>query len=64
MIRLGGVVEQIGVRLGRMETEIDAVEAKIEELYRWVMPSQITRNLFFSPLTLLLSNCKMIIGAL
>lgn len=28
--RLEGVVEQIDVRLGRMETKIDAVEAKID----------------------------------
>ena len=40
--RLEGVVEQIGVRLGRMETKIDAVEAKIDGLYRWVVPLQIT----------------------
>ena len=42
MIRLEGVVEQIGVRLGRMETKIDAVETKIDRLYRWVVPLQIT----------------------
>ena len=40
--RLEGVVEQIGVRLGRMETKIDALEAKIDALYRWVVPLQIT----------------------
>ncbi len=40
--RLEGVVEQIGVRLGRLETKIDAVEAKIDGLYRWVVPLQIT----------------------
>ena len=40
--RLEGVVEQIGVRLGRMETKIDALEAKIDGLYRWVVPLQIT----------------------
>ena len=28
--RLEGVVEQINVRLGRMETKIDAVDAKID----------------------------------
>ena len=39
--RLEGVVEQIGVRLGRLETKIDAVEAKIDGLYRWVVPLQI-----------------------
>ena len=40
--RLEGGVEQIGVRLGRLETKIDAVEAKIDGLYRWVVPLQIT----------------------
>ena len=51
--RLEGVVEQIDVRLGRMETKIDAVEAKIDAnrtsleakidgLYRWLVPLQIT----------------------
>lgn len=40
--RLEGLVEQIGVRLGRLETKIDAVEAKIDGLYRWVVPLQIT----------------------
>ena len=40
--RLEGVVEQIGVRLGRMETKIDSLEAKIDGLYRWVVPLQIT----------------------
>lgn len=40
--RLEGVVEQIGVRLGRLETKIDAVAAKIDGLYRWVVPLQIT----------------------
>lgn len=39
---LEGLVEQIGVRLGRLETKIDAVEAKIDGLYRWVVPLQIT----------------------
>ena len=29
--RLEGVVEQIDVRLGRMETKIDAVDAKIDD---------------------------------
>lgn len=41
MARLEGVVEQIGVRLERLETKIDAVEAKIDGLYRWVVPLQI-----------------------
>ncbi len=51
--RLEGVVEQINVRLGRMETKIDTVEAKIDVnrmsleakidgLYRWMVPLQIT----------------------
>ena len=51
--RLEGVVEQINVRLGRMETKIDAVdanidanrlsmEAKVDRLYRWMVPLQIT----------------------
>lgn len=39
--RLEDLVEQIGVRLGRLETKIDAVEAKIDGLYRWVVPLQI-----------------------
>ena len=30
MARMEGVVEQIDVRLGRMETKIDAVDAKID----------------------------------
>ena len=42
MIRLEGVVKHIKVRLGRMETKIDALEAKIDGLYRWVVPLQIT----------------------
>ncbi len=47
------MVEQINVRLGRMETKIDAVdakidanrmslEAKVDRLYRWMVPLQIT----------------------
>ena len=47
IVRLQGVVEQIDLRLGRMETKIDAVdagidttrtslEARIDGLYRWV----------------------------
>lgn len=51
--RLEGLVEQINVRLGRMETKIDAVdakidanrmslEAKVDRLYRWMVPLQIT----------------------
>ena len=40
--QLEGVAEQIGIRLGRLETKIDAVEAKIDGLYRWVVPLQIT----------------------
>ena len=51
--RLKGVVEQIDARLGRMESKIDAVDAKIDAnrmslegkidaLYRWVVPLQVT----------------------
>ena len=55
--RLEGIVEQIDVRLGRIETKIDAtrteldgkinanrevLETKIDRLYRWVVPLQIT----------------------
>ena len=50
--RLEGVVEQIGVRLGRLETKIDAVEAKIDGLYRWVVPLQITTILAIAGLAL------------
>lgn len=52
MIRLEGVVEQIDVRLGRMETKIDGVEAKIDGLYRWVVPLQITTILAIAGLAL------------
>ncbi len=55
--RLEGIVEQIDVRLGRIEAKIDAtrgafdgkldatresLEAKLDRLYRWVVPLQIT----------------------
>ena len=55
--RLEGIVEQIDVRLGRVEAKIDAtrealdgkidatreaLEIKIDRLYRWVVPLQIT----------------------
>lgn len=51
--RLEGIVEQIDVRLGRIETKIDvtdakidatreALDGKIDRLYRWVIPLQIT----------------------
>ena len=50
MIRPEDVAEQIGVRLGRMETKIDAVETKIDRLYRWVVPLQITTILAISGL--------------
>ena len=55
--RLEGIVEQIDVRLGRVEAKIDAtraeldgkidatrevLETKIDRLYRWVVPLQIT----------------------
>ncbi len=51
--RLEGIVEQIDVRLGRIETKIDAndakidatrevLEGKIDRLYHWVIPLQIT----------------------
>ena len=44
--RLEGIIEQIDVRLGRVETKIDAtreaLDAKIDRLYRWVIPLQIT----------------------
>ena len=51
--RLEGIVEQIDVRLGRIETKLDANDAKIDatrealdgkidRLYRWVIPLQIT----------------------
>ena len=55
--RLEGIVEQIDVRLGRIEPKIDAtraeldgkidanresLETKIDRLYRWVVPLQIT----------------------
>lgn len=61
--RLEGVVEQIDVRLGRMETKIDAVdvkidanrmslEAKIDGLYRWVVPLQVTTVLAIAGLAI------------
>ncbi len=61
--RLEGVVEQIDVRLGRMETKIDAVdakidttrtslEAKIDGLYRWVVPLQVTTILAIAGLAI------------
>ena len=51
--RLEGIVEQIDGRLGRIETKLDANDAKIDatrealdgkidRLYRWVIPLQIT----------------------
>ena len=44
--RLEGIVEQINVRLGRIEIKIDAnreaLDGKIDRLYRWVIPLQIT----------------------
>ena len=51
--RLEGIVEQIDVRLGRIETKVDAnreavdatrevLDGKIDRLYRWVIPLQIT----------------------
>lgn len=51
--RLEGIVEQIDVRLGRIETKLDVtdgkidatrevLDAKIDRLYRWVIPLQIT----------------------
>ena len=51
--RLEGIVEQIDVRLGRIETKLDgtdgkidatreALDGKIDRLYRWVIPLQIT----------------------
>ncbi len=51
--RLEGIVEQIAVRLGRIETKLDAndakidatreaLDSKIDRLYRWVIPLQIT----------------------
>lgn len=43
--RLEGIVEQIDVRLGRVETKIDAnreaLEAKIDSLLRWVIALQV-----------------------
>ncbi len=61
--RLEGVVEQIDVRMGRMETKIDAVdakidanrmslEAKIDGLYRWVVPLQVTTVLAIAGLAI------------
>ena len=55
--RLEGIVEQINVRLGRIEIKIDtnretletkidanreSLETKIDRLYRWVIPLQLT----------------------
>lgn len=43
--RLEGIVEQIDVRLGRVEAKIDAnrevLEAKIDSLLRWVIALQV-----------------------
>ena len=63
MARMEGVVEQIDVRLGRMETKIDAVdanidanrmslEAKVDRLYRWMVPLQITTILAIAGLAI------------
>lgn len=63
MARLDGVAEQIDVRLGRMETKIDAVDAKIDDsrmslgakidrLYRWMVPLQITTILAIAGLAI------------
>ena len=43
--RLEGIVEQIDVRLGRVESKIDAnrtvLEGKIDSLLRWVIALQV-----------------------
>ena len=43
--RLEGIVEQIDIRLGRVEAKIDAnreaLEAKIDSLLRWVIALQV-----------------------
>ena len=53
--RLEGIVEQINIRLGRIETKVDAnresLETKIDRLYRWVIPLQITTILAIAGLT-------------
>lgn len=61
--RLEGVVEQIDVRLGRMETKIDAVDARIDTagmslearingLYRWVVTLQVATVLAIAGLAI------------
>ena len=39
--RLAGIVEQIGVRLSRIETKIDALDAKIDSNLRWIIALQV-----------------------
>lgn len=43
--RLEGIIEQIDVRLGRVETKIDtnrqALETKIDSLLRWIITLQV-----------------------
>lgn len=43
--RLEGIIEQIDVRLGRVETKIDtnrqALETKIDSLLRWIIALQV-----------------------
>lgn len=61
--RLEGVVDQVDVCLGRMETKIDAVgvkidttrmslEARIDGLYRWVVPLQVATVLAIAGLAI------------
>lgn len=63
IVRFEGVIQQIDVRLGRMETKIDAVdanidanrmalEAKVDRLYRWMVPLQITTILAIAGLAI------------